>query len=246
MSVNVKVGRRLDFGPGQAGHASNVFGPMLEGVVHFKDHFTDDTLSTDKWATSLPGTSDTIAISEVAGGECLITTGTVDDDSLMMATAIIWNGTTRAILEARILITDVSGTGLFVGFSDAKSEVNNSIAIHYPVDVLTTVASAAVGFVVDADHSTSSIMLASVDGDIDRTPVDTGTDWADGEVRNLRIEIDTSGNAAFYIDGSSVGYIASAVTAGTLLCFTVQAITRANDGANTVRVRRVDVWANET
>jgi hypothetical protein len=245
MSNEVKVGRKLVFGPGVAGHRPNIEGPMLEEGNHLRDDFTGVTLDSNKWATSVPGTMDSIAISEVAGGECLITVGSADNDSAMLSTAIIWNGTIEAKAEARVLITDVSGTGVFVGFSDAKSESNNSIAIHYAGDSLTTEASTAVGFVIDADHATSSIMLASVDGDSDGTPVDTGVDWEDTEVRDLRVELDASGNATFYIDGTSAGYIASAVTAGTLLCFTVQAITRANDGSNTVRVRRVDVWGNQ-
>jgi hypothetical protein len=76
--------------------------------------------------------------------------------------------------------------------------------------------------------------------------VDTTVDWADGEVRNLRVELNDDGDAFFYIDGSAVAFIEDAVTDGTLLCFTVQAMTRAADGSNTVRVRRVDVWADET
>jgi|TARA_Y100000310_G_scaffold200337_1_gene200396 hypothetical protein len=244
MSYEVRVQKWIDFRNGVAAQRQNVYGPMHENMVHFKDHFTDDTLSTDKWATSVPGTSDTIAISEIEGGVALITTGTADNDSCMMGTSIIWSGTKKAIIEARIHMVDVSGTGLFVGFSDAKSEANNSIAIHYPADSLTTVASDAAGFVIDADHSTSSIMCASVQGDSDTTPIDTGVDWADGETKVLRVELDST-TAIFYLDGGAVASIASSVTAATLLCGTVQAITRANDGANVVRVYRVDVWQDE-
>ena len=245
MSSSVIVDRKLHF-RGPSTHEGNTEVTFQEVKKHFKDHFTDTALSTDKWDTSLPGTSDTIAISETAGGECLITTGTVDDDSCMLATAIIFNGSKKAVCEVRVTIDDVSGTGLFVGFSDAKSEANNSIALHYPADAFTSVADDAVGFVIDADHATSSIMLASSAATVDTTPVDTAVDWADGETRNLRVELDTSGNAAFYINGSLVGGLNSAVTAATLLCFTAQAITRANDGANTVQVHRVDAWCDET
>src|SRR3990167_7276686 len=202
MSVNVRVEKSLEFVTGAASRQANVLGPLQEKKKHFKDHFTDDTLDTSRWAVSVPGTSDTIAISEVAGGECLITTGTVDDDSCMIATAIIWNGTRNAVAEARITMDD--------------------------------------------DPATSSIMCASVDSDVDGTPVDTGVDWADAETRNLRVSIDTAGKAIFYINGTPVAQIAAAVTAATLLCFTVQAMTRANDGANTVQFRRVDIYGDET
>ncbi len=246
MSVNVRITRELDFAGGVALQQKNVRGPMKERLKHFKDDFMVDTLSTDAWATSVPGTSDSIAISEVAGGgECLITTGTADNDSCMIASPIIFRGTDESICDARITIDDVSGTALFVGFTDAKSESNGQIALEYPADSFTSRASTAVGFVIDADHSTSSIMCASVDGDSDGTPVDSGQDWDDGDEHDLRVALDSSGNATFFIDGSSVAYIASAVTASTLLCFSVQAMTRANDGANTVQFRRVDLWTNE-
>ena len=231
---------------GDAGRSYNVLGPLFEKKRHDYDRFTGIALdTTNRWAVSVPGTADTIAISEVQGGSALITTGTADDDSCMLASAIIYSGSKLAVVEFRITITDVSGTGLFVGFSDAKSESNNSIALHYPADSLTSVADDAAGFVIDADHATSSIMCASSAATVDTTPVDTGVDWADGETKTLRVAIDTDGAAVFILDGAVVAKIASSVTAATLLCATVQAITRANDSSNTVRVRSYDAWQDD-
>ena len=247
MSV-VKVQRYLDFRNGRAKHHWNVLGPMNQKMVRLEDYFTGVSLDTSKWATSLPGSSDTIAINEQQGGACRLTTGTADNDSCMLASAIIFSGTKKAIVEADITITDVTGTGLFVGFSDAKSEANGSLAIHYPVNSLTTVATDAAGFVIDADHSTSSVMVASVQNGSDTTPVDLAVDWGDGERRTLRVELDST-SAYFYMwdsDGTFLlptsGHLADSVTAATLLCVTVQAITRANDGANTVDVHSIKVW----
>lgn len=241
----VWVHDEIDF-RGDGSNRGNVRGPMQEIWRHQSDRFTGIALdTTNDWAVSVPGTSDTIAISEVQGGECLITTGTADNDSCMIATAIVYSASKEAIGEADITIDDVSGTALFVGFSDAKSESNNSIAIHYPDDVLTTVATNGTGFVIDADHSTSSIMCEGVKAGTDATSVDTEVDWADGERKKLRVRLDTSGNAYFYIDGANVGRVDSATTAATLLCFTVQAMTRANDGANTVQFHGFDAWQKE-
>ncbi|MFA4835551.1 MAG: hypothetical protein WC749_05745 [Dehalococcoidia bacterium] len=245
MSGTVRVEKEIEF-KNLAEHKRNVLGPMQEDLIHFKDDFTNVTLDSNVWATSVPGTSDSIAIAEVAGGEVLITTGTVDDDSCMMATAIIFSAAKKAKCHARITIDDVSGTALFVGFSDAKSESNNSIAIHYHADALTTVATDAAGFVIDADHSTSSIMLAGVKNGTDATAVDTEVDWADGETKELRVELDGDDNAIFYLDNAPVGRVADAVTTSTLLCFTIQAMTRANDGANTVQGHNVAFWCERT
>jgi hypothetical protein len=248
MSNIVKVQRRLDFRNGSASHGWNTEGQINSHNVVLQDYFTGISLdTTNTWTVGLPGTSDTIAISQVAGGSVLMTTGTADNDSCNIGSAIIFSGNKRAYMEADITITDVSGTGVFVGFSDAAGESNNYMAIHYPADSLDTVASDAAGFVIDADHASSSIMVASVKGNSDTTPVDLGVDWADGERRTLRVELVGDGTAAaFYMrdsDGTTstpiTGYLADSVTASTLLSVCVHAITRANDGSNTVRIHSI-------
>lgn len=246
MSQNVRVASDLEF-QGLAEYNLNVLGNMVTKKYHLGDDFVGVSLDTNLWATSLPGTSDTIAISEIQGGCALLTTGTVDDDSCMMSTAIIWSGTKKAVLYARIHMVDVSGTALFVGFSDAKSESNNSIAIHYAAGTLTTVATDAAGFVIDADKGTSSIYCASVKNNTDTTPIDTGVDWTDGQTRELWVILDGT-TARFFMSTAAsviarpVAAIPSSVTAATLLCGTIQAMTRAADGANEVRVYRTHIW----
>ena len=230
----------------EATRTYNVLGPLFEKKRHDYDRFTGIVLdTTNRWATSVPGTADSIAISEVQGGSALITTGTADNDSCMLAGAIIYSDTKLAIVDFRLTITNVSGTSVFVGFSDAKSESNNSIAIHYAADSLTTVATNAAGFVIDADHATSSIMCASVATDVDTTAVDTTVDWADGETRTLRVVLNSDASAMFILDGVVRAKIASAITTDTLLCATVQAMTRDADGSNTVRVRSFDAWQDD-
>jgi hypothetical protein len=233
---------------GDANHDSNLSGNLKEYKRHTAYLFDGLALdTTNDWAVTNDGTGDSIAISEVQGGSCLITTGSVDDDSNKMATPIIYSGTKNAVFEAKIKISDVSGTALFVGFSDAKTEANNSIAIHYASDTLTSVATDAVGFVCDSDSATagaSMIMCEGVKNGTDETSVSTGTTWADGETKTLRVEL-VGDEATFYLDGVRLGYMDNALTATTLMCFTVQAMTRANDGSNTVYVYRVDIWQDE-
>ena len=128
MPSSIRIDREIEL-RGDAGLRANVKGHFMEKKRHDWDRFTGIALdTTNRWATSVPGTSDTIAISEVQGGSCLLTTGTADDDSCMLASAIIFSDTKKAVVEFRITIGDVSQTGVFVGFSDAKSESNNSIA----------------------------------------------------------------------------------------------------------------------
>ena len=245
MPSNITIDREIVL-RGDAGLKANIKGNFMEKKRHDSDRFTGIALdTTNRWATSVPGTSDTIAISEVQGGSCLITTGTGDDDSCMIASAIIFSDTKNAEVEFRITISDVSQTALFVGFSDAKSESNNSIAIHYPADSLTTVATDAAGFVIDADHATSSIMCASTAGGSDTTPVDTGIDWADGETKTLRVKLNDDDSATFILDGDVVARIPASVATGTLMCATVQAATRAAGSGETVRIHSYDSWQDD-
>ena len=248
MPRNLNVSKEIEF-IGDASHGRNILGPLMEKKRHQSDRFTNIALdTTNVWAVTNDGTADSIAISEVQGGSCLITTGSADDDSNKMATAIIYSASKKAVCEFDVTISDVSGTALFVGFSDAKTEANNSIAIHYASDALTSVATNAAGFVIDADSATagaSTIMCEGVKANTDGTSVDTSIVWADGERKRLRVELDGDGNAIFYVDETLVGRVADAVTSATLLCCTVQAMTRAADGSNTVYVHSYDAWQDE-
>ena len=245
MPTNFNISGEIE-AVGKAAHSANWHGPLQEKKRHQWDRFTNITLdTTNVWAVTNDGTADSIAISEVQGGSCLITTGSVDDDSNKLATAIIYSASKKAVCEWDITISDVSGTALFGGFSDAKTEANNSIAIHYASDTLTSVATNACGFAIDPDSATlgaSSIVCVGVKANTDGTPVDSGITWADGERKKLRVETDGDDNAIFYVDGVLVGRVADAVTSATLLCATVQAMTRANDGSNTVYVHSFDAW----
>ena len=241
MSHNVIVDNKLWFNNLKK---ANVEGDMLEVREHFADHFTGDTLSTDNWTATIGGSGDAIAVDAQNGGAVKLTTGSVDNDSCHLGSAIIWSGTKEVSVEWRVKLVDVTGTAVFVGLSDAVSESNGYLAIGYPSDSLTATATDAVGFVIDADHASSSIMCCGVQGGTKETAVDSGIDWGDNETKNLRI-VTKDGAAWFYIDGVGVGYGDAMVTAATKLCVAFQAQTRADDGAQTVYGFRADAWQDE-
>ncbi len=235
---------------GTAQNNPNMDGHWMTKKRHSYDLFDRLALdTTNLWASYTTGaTSATIAISEVQGGSCLLTTGTVDEDTLHIASPIIYTANYEATVEWKIKISDVSGVAVFAGFNYAKYQANTYLPIDYGTagaNALRTTASDAVGFVIDADHATSSIMCASVINNADTTPVDTGIDWADGETKRLRVTLEDDGSAIFHIDGTSVAKIASAITDSDLLCAIVGVKTQADDGANTVYIYRFDAWQNE-
>ena len=234
---------------GTGNRTHNMDGNWMEKRRHRFDCFDRIALdTTNQWASdTADSTAGSIAISEVQGGSCLMTSGTGDEDTIHLASPIIYSADYEATVEWKIKISDVSGCAVFAGFSDAKSEDGYN-PLDYGTggaDTFTSTADDAVGFVIDADHASSSIMCASCKATVDTTPVDTGLDWADNQTKRLRVSLNADGDATFYVDGESVGYIDSAITEDDLLCAIVSVKTQANDGANTVYVYRNDTWQNE-
>ena len=192
--------------------------------------------TTNDYTVTLGGTSDAAALT--AGGEngLKMTTGTGDNEVSFVATGLIFDITQKPEIETKLKQADVSGTFVFFGFSDATSETTPSATIDADSGTLTAVATDAVGFVCDADLGSSSLYFASVNGAAAVQSVDTGIDWADAASKRLRVSLDASGNARFYVDGVQKGYIAAAV-ADVPLCAIYNYGTRANDGANIVTAR---------
>lgn len=230
-----------------AAHQANIKGPMQEKKVHFHDHFTDDTLATDKWLATV--TNHTIAVNHTtyAGGMALFTTDTTDNESSFLAGPLWCEDDLNAVFEARILVTDVSAVYVFAGFSDATYESTPDTPIDYAGGTLAAAATNAVGILMDGDdtvNGASSIVAVGVNGGSLETAIDSGTDWEDAAWHNLRIELDPDGDATFYLDGRSFGYMATAVTSGTKMC-PIVCVANRGSSAETVYVDRVDVWQDE-
>lgn len=233
---------------GAATHRANLKSPMQEEMVHFHDHFTDDTISGDSWLATV--TAATIAVDHATyrGGQALITTAaSADGEACFLATPLCWEDDLNAIAEAKILITDVSGVAVFFGFSDATLETTPDMPIDYDAGTLTAVATNAVGFIVDADdtvNGASSIVAVGVNNGTPETAIDSGTDWADGKWYTLRVELNADGDAEFFLNGSRFGFMETAIVSGTAMCIIVGVANR-DTGADTVYVDRVDGWEDE-
>jgi len=237
----VKVNRDLRF-VASAAVSDNVKGNMSTERMCSVDWFDQTTLDTSNdYTQTLGGTSDAGALT--AGGETGFkgTTGTGDNEVSFLAGGLIFDITQNPEIETKLKIVDVSGTIIFYGLSDATLETTPAATIDADGGTLTAVATDAVGFVCDADLGTSSLYCASVNNGAAVQSVDTGIDWTDNQSKKLRVRLDTSGNAYFYVDGVQVGYIASAV-ADVPLCEILNYGTRANDGANIVYARYLKRW----
>jgi len=242
MSQQVIVNRVLDFEE-SAAVTDNVEGNISTEKHCIVDDFT--WLNTSFWTSTLDGTSDAVAAS--AGGVCglTMTTGTGDNEVSFLGSPLIFDISNEPIIETVIDINDVSGTVVFFGFSDANTETSPAATIDADSGTLAAAATDACGFVIDADLGTSSIYAAYIATGGAVAGVDTGLDWTDGARKTLRIALDSSGNARFYVDGVEVAYKATAVT-DVPLCAVYNYGTRANAGANYVYPRRFKAWVNVT
>jgi len=241
-----KIGRYLQF-IGDSKHVQNVKGPMHREMVHFQDHFIGDTLSADNWLATV--TNATIAVNHAyPGGWALITTSAgQDNESCFLATPLAWEDDMKAICEARILSTDVSGVALYFGFSDATLEGTPDMPIDYADGTLAAAADNAVGFICDFDDSVNginSIVAVGVNGTTLETAIDSAVDWEDGAIHILRVELNPDGDAVFFLDGKRIGFMPTALTSGTMLCI-ITGVANRDAGADTVYIDRVDGWQDE-
>lgn len=241
MSKNVLVGGKIRFVEGSK-ITDNVEGNFSTERMTSVDWYDQTVLdTTNDYTQTLGGTGDLGALE--AGGTCGFkgTSGSGDNEISFLGTALIFDISQNPEIETKSTIDDVSGSVEFWGFSDANTEATPVATIDADGGTLAAGATNAVGFVVDADLGASSIYCASVNAGGTVQYVDSGIDWTDGVSYVLRVKLDTSGNALFWIDGVQVGYIALAV-ADVPLCEIKNYGTRANDGANTFHFRYLKKW----
>lgn len=241
---NPKVERALIF-QSSANTKDNIEGNPSYSKMHIYDDFTCVTVdTTNDYTSTLGGSSDAVAINAQTNGVLRLTTGTGDNEVSFLASALVFDISKNPVIETRLTITDVSGTFLYFGFSDANTETTPDDTIDYADATLAATATDAAGFVVDADKASagsSKIYAATIATGGSVAGVYTSLLWADGETKTLRIAFNTEGDAAFYVDGVLKTIVQSAVT-DVPFCFIWNYGTRAADGSNTVDVDYVKAW----
>ncbi len=238
---DVYVDDELVFKAGASVNTNIVGNPSTERMcsVDWFDQTTLDT--TNDYTQTLDGTNDLGALGASGEHGFKGTCGDSDNEVSFLAIGLIFDISQSPVIEAKVEITNVSGTFVYFGFSDATSEATPAATIDADGGTLTAVATDAVGFVIDADLGTSSIYSASVNNGAAVQSVDSAVDWADTEKRRLRVALDTSGNARLYIDGVQKGYIASAV-ADVPLCAILNYGQRAGEANTVVEMRYLKKW----
>lgn len=245
MSHKVVVGDSLQF-VGESATKDNIKGNPSTERMSSVDWFDQTALDvTYGYTQTLGGTNDLGALCAAGEHGFKGTCGDTDDQVAFLATGLIFDITQKPEIEAKIEITDVSGTTVFFGFSDSTSDTTPEAIIDAAGGTLAAGSGVAdaVGFVIDADLGSSSLWCASENTSAAIQSVDTAIDWTDTQSKVLRVKLDASGNAYFYVDGVQKGYIALAV-ADVPLCAVLDYGQRAATANTTVYMRYLKKWAD--
>lgn len=188
--------------------------------VYLFDDFLGDTFATGTFdAVSLQATGgtdwayDATAGNPANGGWIAGTTGTGDNDTEAIFGPLNWManraGNGLLVYEARVNLPSVAGVGMSAGLTDARTE--SATMFQIVAASWTTVPTDAVAWSYDTDATTDIFRGIGVKADVDTTAVSGVVPVADTPCV-LRIEVDSSGTAYFFQDGTYYGSAANAVT----------------------------------
>jgi hypothetical protein len=188
--------------------------------------------------------SGAVTTSAATGGMAQITTGGSDDDDCDFASELVYLVSNGCTLEARIAQTDIDGTAINVGFSDATGEGADVIAVMYATATATTAATDCAVFFQDPDATTNLIRAMSVAGGTDGTIHSTGITPVDTTYHVYKVVVNGDGSVEFLLDGARVALeAAGAVAITATLCMYIAIINR-EGGANTLDIDYIRCWAH--
>jgi hypothetical protein len=219
-SIRAGSGTRIErLGIG-AGHCMEL--DFMEGAGALNSWVPQPLVTTET------GAATPFAVNATVGSELVCVTGaTTDNGQELAGKKVGWNPSTMdgitLIVRAKFVAATTATDGdICIGFNDAVTETNSLAYVVSTASALTTHA--------PTDHASfyySSIptsgALYSASGNVwgfvtTKASTDTVTAPSTASVKDssyhvFRLDIDSSGNATYHIDGVHVGTVASAVTA---------------------------------
>lgn len=218
-------------------------------VVSSFDDFLGDVIA-DEWGVNKGSDAATVnfAVSAAVGGMVQATCGagagvSYAANGVLLNQFLQWKANAGNLeMEARVKISAITNIALFVGFTDTLSlemPINSAAS----ANTLTSTATDAVGLMFDTSMTADTFWGVGVKADTDGTAVNSSiAPVADTWIR-LKVELDASGNATFYINGVRVGTMANACTATVAMTPVIAAFTRSAATA-TVSVDYIDINSN--
>lgn len=215
-------------------------------ISMFED-FLGPTLTTRLAVTAGSDSPAGGAISIGKGGIYRLTTGdsnaSLAADGVQLAGSLNWYAQNDGLtFEARVKVSAITAVQLFVGLSDQIAALEMPVTLSGTT--FTTVATDAVGFLLDTTATTPTIRLVGVANDVDATMQDSGLAYVAATYITLRVEVSVTGVARFFINGNPVGLtMAGAVTPAVALTPTIVARSLAAN-SKTFDVDYVNVMMN--
>ena len=200
-----------------ADHVDALDGGRFEvnGVV-FRDDFNGDALE-DGWAPNFDAGGASVIVSMI-NGVVDVKTDNTNTDKSELTHELNWRASDGGLIfECIVSSGKITGVEFMVGLNDAATEATTALPFS-DMDTPTAVCTDGVfvGFDAAAATNTNLTALSAKSGSSSQA-----VDLTDAPValafNKIRIEIDSSGNADFWIDDTLRGSIANAVTAATAL-----------------------------
>jgi hypothetical protein len=113
-------------------------------------------------------------------------------------------GTNNLEFDARVQLSLITGTCLFVGFTNQAAALQMPIQGSGAGNALTANAADAVGFLYDTSMTTPHWYGVGVKGGVVATAIDCGSAPAANAYDQLHISVDQLGNANFWRNGNGV------------------------------------------
>lgn len=233
-------------------HGKQIWQPSAEKAAIFEDFGTlliPATLAFTEGTDS--STSDGAIVSGAENGVYRLTAGdsagTVAADQAQIAGALRWKASTGGLVfAARVALGAITTVTCFVGLTDSTS-LETPIESAASADTITTNATDAVGFMFDTRMATDRWWLVGVANDVDASKQDAGIAPVASTYEWLQIEIDSSGNASFYRNGSPLGSVMTgAVTPSVALCPIICIRPEGAVAGRTIDIDVLHVAANRT
>jgi hypothetical protein len=244
MSQQVRIERDLVF-TGAAAYTPNIKGiPMVEKKI-FDETFISDASEHDWTEEEDNGT--TIAHAAADGGAETITASGTDDDCGELLHTAQWSPYYNCGMEAKVKISQITGTCICVGFVDALTNTNDHVAMELSGANMVNMTNTAdaCGMVFDTDATTDVWYCVTANNGTEGTPTAaTGSLAPEADTYfKIRVQTNSSGDVDFYYNGIPVGHKAAAIahTATDLLTPYIGFIARSTD-AQVCTVSRITVW----
>jgi hypothetical protein len=216
----------------------------VSSKVTLFDDFLGDVIA-DQWSGAKGSDAQAVVpavVAGAAGGMCRLTAGdtTVVAESLSSLThGLNWKANQGGLIfEAKVTpVTSVADVSYFIGLTDVLATTTLEEPATLTTATITYVADDAVGFLFDTAATTDVFYGVAVKATAGTAfaSAAVGSAPVAGTAVTLRIEISATGAAEFFINGTSIGTIAAAVTATVALTPIVEVMAR------TTTVKSIDV-----